>query len=303
MDIVINYNSSMVYKIRDLNILKYMFRSIYKNINNINNIFLLICRDEEIPSFINQNNVNIIYYEDIILPKYLPTDNKNIAGLFTYNIPNLSENYLYLDIDIIITKQLPENYFFYNNLPNLQFENKIIDKVKESKFYWLLYNNATMINQECINNGLIDIALCMNLREKLHNSEFYIPKSLHFTPLLKSESADLFSYYLNDNNIIDSSKLDKMFMSEHLTFKNLTCTYYYPLMYYLSDVYNPVNYEYDFINLGTLTKSDILSIISNNKIVYFNPFKVEELEDLENQKIIVNEILEEMFPDKCIYEI
>ena len=91
---------------------KYFFRCIEKNLPWINNVFLLVQRDSQVPTWINRDKVKIVYHSDFIPIEYLPTFNSTTIELFIWNIPGLSEKFIYTNDDIFILNALDsQNYF------------------------------------------------------------------------------------------------------------------------------------------------------------------------------------------------
>lgn len=94
--------------------LKYVFRSIDKNLPFINKVHLIVADIDQVPDWINKDSINIVYHKDFIPLKYLPTFNSNTIETYIWNIPGLSEHFIYSNDDMLIWKQLDESYFFEN---------------------------------------------------------------------------------------------------------------------------------------------------------------------------------------------
>ena len=110
---------------RDWEMLKYIFRGIEKYMSWINNVYLIVASKSQIPEWINQNNVKIILHEQIIPSKFLPTFNSNTIELFMYNIPELSEYFIYGNDDIfLINSSSPDSWFSQTGLPKINIREK-----------------------------------------------------------------------------------------------------------------------------------------------------------------------------------
>lgn len=95
---------------------KYMFRGIEENMSWINNVFLVVQEESQVPEWINQDKVKIIYHKDFIPAEFLPTFNSTAIEMFIWNIPGLSEQFLYANDDIMPVGELKETYFFENGM-------------------------------------------------------------------------------------------------------------------------------------------------------------------------------------------
>lgn len=91
-------------RFRDNKELKYLLRSIEKNYFIENpNIFLVV--DQQIPEWINTDKVNIINHNQFIPEKYLPLFSSRAIESFLHKIPNISDNFIYLNDDCFFGKK------------------------------------------------------------------------------------------------------------------------------------------------------------------------------------------------------
>lgn len=105
---------------KDEGTLKYLLRSIDKYTPWVNNVYLLVASKSQIPEYINRKTIKIIYHKDFIPEEYLPVFNSNHIETFMgllYKIPNLSENIVWFNDDIVLNRPLNENFFFYKDRP------------------------------------------------------------------------------------------------------------------------------------------------------------------------------------------
>ena len=138
MDIVINYcdSSNEVWRTeyntlrRDLNMptnsfssyfyknsLKYLLRSIDKNLRFVKKVFIIVPDESHIPDYINQKKIKIVRHKDIIPKEYLPTFNPNTIEMFIARIDGLSDKFIYLR---------NENSYFLNKIKNLDVKKDYI---------------------------------------------------------------------------------------------------------------------------------------------------------------------------------
>ena len=106
-----NIDGNMEHRFTDHDELRYAFRSIEKYIKFHHRIYIVVSDVEQIPPWINVLKVNIIYHSQIIPFEYLPTFNSQVIELYIHKIEGLSENFIYLNDDMIIGKDIDETDF------------------------------------------------------------------------------------------------------------------------------------------------------------------------------------------------
>jgi len=109
------------------NELYYCVKSINKYLPWINKIYIVTMYPQK-PDFLNEfNNIEIIYHHQIYNnKKHLPTFNSMSIETQLYNIPNLSEHFIYFNDDFFIGRQLEPTFFFTKKgMPILYKRNKI----------------------------------------------------------------------------------------------------------------------------------------------------------------------------------
>lgn len=107
------FNEDPITKYRsNSDLFKYNLRSIAKNMPWINNLYIIVMSDSQIPDWLNRETVKIIYHKDFIPEKYLPTFNECTIELFQHKIPGLSEYYLVGNDDYLVVSPLTKDDFF-----------------------------------------------------------------------------------------------------------------------------------------------------------------------------------------------
>ena len=86
-----------------------------KNMPWINKIYLLLSNVEQIDKSKLPSNVVIVLHNEFIPPQFLPTFNSTTIEMFLWNIPNLSEHFIYANDDMLPTGELKPSDFFYGN--------------------------------------------------------------------------------------------------------------------------------------------------------------------------------------------
>jgi hypothetical protein len=113
--------------------LKYVLRSIYKNMPWIRNIFLVT--QSQWPNWLDENNAKTLNPPIIRVDhKEIHPDGVDCNGIFAiesciHNIPGLSDFFLYANDDMYICKHIEKNYWMFNNNISFIFPGVKIDNI------------------------------------------------------------------------------------------------------------------------------------------------------------------------------
>jgi len=112
--------------------LKYSLRSIEKHIPWVRKIFIVT--DNQTPSFLDTNHskIQIIDHSEIIPNEYLPSFNSSVIEHFIYNIPDLSEHFLFSNDDMFVNADLEPSFFFENRIPIMRM---LLDPLIKKKLF------------------------------------------------------------------------------------------------------------------------------------------------------------------------
>lgn len=99
---------------RDYDTLRYVLRSIEKNMKWVNNVFLLT--DDQKPNWLKEGSLRLVDHKDFIRGN-LPTFNSNAIVTSIGNIDSLAEHFILFNDEMIVWKKVPETAFFKNSLP------------------------------------------------------------------------------------------------------------------------------------------------------------------------------------------
>lgn len=259
----------------------YIFRSIAQYMKFINNVYLIVESESQVPSFINTDIVKIIYHKDIIPEEFLPTFNSNTIEMFMYRIPGLSENFIYLNDDMIFLKELNASDYYDDNMNPLVIVNE--KPLKKENTYTL-----SLINT-------MNLAMTENNNFKLNWPRHMLRSDHAPNPMKKS----LWDYYWTKYNKEMSESISRFRKPTNIT-QELSNYHYY--MYYLSNgmrCFGTRNSQYfDFVRR---TSNDLEKIL-NDENVATTCINDAGVKDFRIFKSVVNNILEKRFPKKCIYE-
>lgn len=104
-------------RFRDMNILKYLFRSFEKYSPWVNNIHFVTCG--HYPDWLDVSNpkIKLVKHSDFIPASYLPTFNSTTIEMFLNRIPGLSEYFVYFNDDMFLNSPVMPSFFFIDNKP------------------------------------------------------------------------------------------------------------------------------------------------------------------------------------------
>ena len=102
----------MAKRYRDWGTLKYLLRGIEKHIPSIENVFLLVSGESQVPSWIDRSVVRVVLHKDIIPERFLPTFNSTTIEMFMHRIPGLCEEFLYFNDDMFPVMDCSKEDFF-----------------------------------------------------------------------------------------------------------------------------------------------------------------------------------------------
>ena len=106
-------------RFRDYGSLKCVFRSIDLYASWINNVYLVVQSESQVPDWVNRETVKIVLHEDFIPKEYLPTFNCNTIETHLHLIHGLSEKFIYFNDDTILNNiNYPEDYFIGDKCVN-----------------------------------------------------------------------------------------------------------------------------------------------------------------------------------------
>lgn len=133
---------------RDMETLKYWFRSVEKFAPWVNKIYFITWG--HIPKWLNTKNKKlvIVNHKDYIPSVYLPTYNSNCIELNIFRLKDLSENFVLFNDDMFIIRKMKKTDFFKNNLPCEEYaENINMPRGYYDYFSHLSLNNIGIVNK------------------------------------------------------------------------------------------------------------------------------------------------------------
>ena len=261
-------------RFKDYGTLRFVLRGISEHMKFIDRVFLVVSNIEQVPDYVGDNVIVITH--DMFIPKeYLPTFNSCTIECFLWNIPDLSEEFIYFNDDMIPINNLEKEDFFENGLPCLYF--------RECKTSSALYNmSLLMIN--------FYAAQTNTQKEKIN----YLWPLHIMTPYLKS---DYYISYKEKEKIIKDTiapiRLRKHF-SQHFFSNSL----------YYKGKYIEKYLETEYITTNK-TDNAFFTELNNNKnkkAICINDCGPFLNKTLSETIFIMNEYLHSLLPNKGKYE-
>lgn len=108
-------------RFRDWGTLKYLLRGIRKYMPFVKNVYLVVSRDSQVPSWVDRSHLKIVLHEDIIPAEYLPVFNSTAIEMFLHRIDDLDEEYLYFNDDFFPLDTCRRDDFFIDGRPVIGF--------------------------------------------------------------------------------------------------------------------------------------------------------------------------------------
>lgn len=213
---------------------RFFFRCVEKNMSWIKKIHLIVSNESQIPNWLDRDNVNIVYHKDFIPLEYLPTFNSCTIEMFLWNIPELSEKFIYANDDFFSLTPLSITDFFDNNHVKQNFKS---DKD-------ILTKTNSMFAHHCFN--------CFNLI--FTNDDTFIRADHEFKPYLKSVMKECF--YNNKEKILQS-------ISRFRDNKNINC-FVYSNYQVKKNIVEKSNLKFNYIGIFDKTKLDNSDIVCIN---------------------------------------
>lgn len=97
---------------RDWGTLRYLLRGMEKHLPFIRRVYLVVSGDSQVPEWADRGNLKVILHRDIIPERFLPVFNSSAIEMFLYRIPDLDEEFIYLNDDFFPMRDCRPEFFF-----------------------------------------------------------------------------------------------------------------------------------------------------------------------------------------------
>lgn len=291
---------------RDWEIVKYLFRSIEKNASFVNKVYFVTWG--HVPKWLNVNNEKlvIVKHSDFIPEEYLPTFNSCTIELNMHRIKGLSENFVYLNDDMVFLKKLKENDFFYKDLPCASAVLNAIIPYGKSNFEHRLVNNSNVINRN------------FNLKASIKRNPFKWINLKYKSDLLRTMLLLPWGKVSTMKEYHTSLSLKKSVINEiwnkEKDVMNLSCTDKFRSFFgvnpwvienwqIMTGKFHPRNNKFGRLCCISEDLSEISSIIKKSKYKCICLNDSDTPLDFDRTKKELIKILEVKFPDKSTFEL
>lgn len=127
--------------------LRYSLRSLETYFNDFNKVYILTARPQ-VPEWLDLNNdrIELVHHDQVIPGKYLPTFNSNVIESFLHRIPDLSEDFIYMNDDFLFGAPVSLTSFYKNH------KYRIYNTLFGENLKWRIYDGY----QDIIGLGIIE---------------------------------------------------------------------------------------------------------------------------------------------------
>lgn len=113
-------------RFRDWGTLPYLYRGIRRHMPYVNNVYLVVASESQVPDWVKDSDVKVVLHKDIIPAEYLPTFNCNTIELFLHRIPGLDEQFLNFNDDMFPVRDTKAEEFFLDGKPVTGFSRNLV---------------------------------------------------------------------------------------------------------------------------------------------------------------------------------
>ena len=261
-------------RFRDWGTLPYLFRGIQYRMPFIDNVYLVVSHESQVPQWVNRDEVRVVLHKDFIPQEYLPTFNSTTISLFLHRIPGLGEQYLYFNDDIFpVGDCRPEDYFK---------ENKVVIGISSHLIVSGMYKHHVKRSNQLARKSLGKCRI-----------PFFIRPQHSCIPMLKSECDKVFSE--------QEAEIRKS-VSRVRSNDNLNMSLYMSYLYYQGKVINR-RIPCKHVSMAAVTSSSIGSYITSpsNSFVCINDVSMSEEKYAEFREALIT-AFESKFPIKSRFE-
>ncbi len=317
-----NYNSDDKdnnTRFRDMDTIKYVFRSIEKYCPWYHKIYLITTGHYPKWLDINHPKIELITHDELFIDKdALPVFNSNAIEMNLVNIPNLSEKFVYLNDDMIVWNHLEIERFFKND--------KVVDFfyhswIPRNRFYEWLKGKDTWVDSINNNIGLINKNFSKSLiskRQLYHESYGFKQKVNNFIYTYLYKKLIWINHWHHPQPYVKNTlkKVYKVYSKEMIKTSRYKFRTNQDITPYLYRYWHLITGEFEprYFNDGLVAQITSLSYLENfiknideNKAINFICFNDQmnkgSQSEFEAIKQTLGKYLNEKFPYEASFEI
>lgn len=111
---------------RDWGTLPYLVRGIRAHMPYVNNVYLVVSGESQVPEWVRGSDIKVVLHKDIIPAEFLPTFNSNTIELFLHRIPGLDQEFLSFNDDMFPVRDTKAEEFFQDGKPVTGFTRNLV---------------------------------------------------------------------------------------------------------------------------------------------------------------------------------
>lgn len=261
-------------RFRDWGTLKFLMRGIQFRMPFIDNVFLVVSRESQVPEWVSRENVKVVLHEDFIPKDHLPTFNSTTISLFLHRIPGLGEQFMYFNDDIFpVGDCRPEDYFR---------DGKVVIGISTHLFVSGMYKHHVKRSNQLARKALGKPAIPLFIRPQ-HSC----------IPMLKSECDKVF----HEQEEVIMNSLSRLRSND-----NLNMSLYMSYMYYQGKVITK-RIPCKHVSMAAVTPGSIGKYITDpsKSFVCINDVSLSE-EKYEAFRKAMHDAFQTVFPEKSRFE-
>lgn len=265
-------------RFRSWGTLRYLFRSVAKYLPFVDRIVLILSQPSQLPVWVNEGTVKVVYHKDFIPKEFLPTFNSCTIESFLYNIPDLSDRFIYINDDMFAISSCSIDDFFTGTRPNIKF-------VTHEK-----YNPDAIFRCQC-RSGMELVGRALGQPEY---EEGYLIRPYHITTAMTKDSLIKIKELCGDKISHTVTKLRDP--------KNVN-QYIYSYYQYYTEGYESKIVTYKYFELTDRTFNAIRQTILSRDYQWICINDSKHVQNYDRTRGMLIETFKKKFPNKCRYEL
>lgn len=297
-------NDTRDVRYREWDNIQYIFRGIEKYMPWVNKVHFVTWG--HIPIWLNTKceKLQIVNHRDFIPEKYLPTFNSNTIELNLHRIPGLAEQFINFNDDMFVIGKTEPRDFFINGKP------KDMAVISPPPIF-----RDTICNIETNNMGIIneyysiaDIRRNSSKWYSLKYGKFLLRTILfsHFRTIIGLYEPHIPFSHLKSTmiEVWDREKdfLENVCMHKFRSNEDVN-EWLFRQWQLMSGNFEPRRWDFGLLLSAATDCEKIISLLYNpGKLRFLCVNDTPEMMDFENKKKMINDALQKVLPEKCIFE-
>lgn len=124
-----------------------LVRCVRKYMPFVRTLYVILARESQKQSWMDEEEVRIVYHKDFIPEEYLPTFNSCAIEMFLHMIPDISDRFIYGNDDMFPLSPLTEDDFFEGDVPCLH-EAELTFPASPNVFHRICRNALNFVAKE-----------------------------------------------------------------------------------------------------------------------------------------------------------